>query len=244
MSLTFFIFIFIFFLNAQAALPFRVVIDPGHGGSDLGAVRDSFVESQIVLEIAQKLKTELEKRSGFEVSLTRTQDLAMTLPERVVIANNKKAHLFVSLHANTSTSSRLSGMEFYFNNPRELPPRSAAPSMQHMQNATVLAKIKQDFEQMEKTEKSLLLSKTFQRHSDLISAREENAKNIIKQATFYVIENTEMPSVLVEVGFLSNRREAKKLTDASYQNEIVQSLADAIVQYKEKSDKRSALYEN
>ena len=88
----------------------------------------------------------------------------------------------------------------------------------------------------EKTEKSLLLTRTIQEFTG-VSAQ----KSIIKRAPFYVIENTMMPSILVELGFISNRREAKKLTNPDYQNELAEQIAKAILDYKEKSDKPSPL---
>ena len=100
-------------------------------------------------------------------------------------------------------------------------------------NNQVLAQIKEDFKNYAKSEESLLLTKTIQTETTVSTTE----KGVIKQAPFFVIENTAMPSVLIELGFLSNRREAKKLTNPDYQDDIAKRLAQAILQYKEKSDK-------
>lgn len=214
---------------------FHIVIDPGHGGNDLGATRDSFVESRIVLQIALKVKEQLEKQGDFRITLTRENDAGVTLKNRVQLANEMQADLFVSLHANTSTSEYVNGMEFYFNSPAPKAPESREPLVP-VTNMDVIEKIKSDFLFYEKTEKSLMLTRAFHERS-----AESEQKSIIKRAPFYVIDHTFMPSILIELGFISNRREAKKLTSETYQNEMCRLLTSAILKYKEKSDKLSVL---
>jgi len=216
--------------------PFHVVIDPGHGGQDLGAVRDSFVEKQIVLEIAKKLKAQLENHKNVTASLTRHEDVGLTLKSRVQLASELNADLFVSLHANTSFSSSVQGMEFYFNSADSLKFREQTeenkPLIKNPNSAQVIEKIKNDFLFYDKTRKSLLLTKSIKdKYVDL------EQKSIIKRAPFYVIDRTSMPSALIELGFISNRREAKKLTSEEYQNKLAGLLTNAIIEYKEKSDK-------
>jgi len=213
---------------------FRVVIDPGHGGSDFGAVRDSFKESKIVLELAKQLKTSLEELNVKDVHLTRDSDQSLSLKDRVSKANEIGADLFISLHANTSSQPLWAGMEFYFN-ANSRPVNEPAPLKPT--NNEVVSQIQKDFRYYEKTEKSLVLSKSMQ----LLLADSREQKSIIKRAPFYVIENTQMPSILIEIGFISNRREAQKLIDPVYQKELAQVIAKALVSYKEKSDKNSSL---
>jgi N-acetylmuramoyl-L-alanine amidase len=221
------------FMNAPAADDFRIVIDPGHGGADLGATRDSFVESKIVLQISKLLKQELENLNIKDVYLTREKDESLSLKERVAKANQIGADLFVSLHANTSSQPLWTGMEFYFN-ANSRPVNEATPLKPT--NNEVVSQIQKDFRFYEKTERSLELSKSVQ-----MLAESTEQKSIIKRAPFYVIENTEMPSVLIELGFISNRREAQKLTESSYQKELAKLIAKALLSYKEKSDKDGAL---
>jgi N-acetylmuramoyl-L-alanine amidase len=209
---------------------FKIVIDPGHGGTDLGATRDSFVEAKIVFEISQKVKEQLIKKKLTDVHLTRESDVLIPLKDRIKFANDLQADLFISLHANTSTSSQLTGMEFYFNASSLSAQKNK--SQNSLTNAQVIEQIKSDFKHYEKTKQSLLLSKTVQAAS---AATVE--KSVIKRAPYFVIENTEMPSILIELGFISNRREAKKLAHPDYQTEVAKIIAEALLAYKEKSDK-------
>jgi N-acetylmuramoyl-L-alanine amidase len=210
---------------ASAEKKFRVVIDPGHGGSDFGAVRDSFKESKIVLELARHLKTSLEELNVKDVHLTRESDQTLSLKERVTKANEIGADLFISLHANTSSQPLWSGMEFYFN-ATSRPAAEAVPLKPT--NNEVVSQIQKDFRHYEKTEKSLVLSKSMQ----LVLTDSREQKSIIKRAPFYVIENTQMPSILIEIGFISNRREAQKLIDPAYQKELAQLIAKALMNYQ------------
>ncbi|MGZ3724844.1 MAG: N-acetylmuramoyl-L-alanine amidase family protein [Pseudobdellovibrio sp.] len=212
------------FCSAAENYSLRVVLDPGHGGHDLGATRDSFVESKIVLEISKKVKKRLEELNITDVHLTRESDQTLSLQDRVSFANKIGADIYVSLHANTSISPSLSGMEFYFSNFKpDSQTMSAAP--EEMTNNEVVAQVVKDFNSYAKIENSLSLSKAFQ-------VNNQSTKSIIKQAPFYVLENTQMPSVLIELGFISNRREAKNLTNPEYQNAVADSIAEAVLEFK------------
>lgn len=234
-----FILLFTLISSLSFANEFHIVIDPGHGGADLGAVRDSFVESKIALQIAQKIKSLLDKETNVNTTLTRIKNTSLSLKERVQMANDLKADLYVSLHANTSTSSSVNGMEFYFNSisPKPIEAEELLQSKNIFpNNLEVIEKIKNDFRFYEKTEQSLLLTKSLKSRSSDIET-----KSVIKRADYYVVDHTNMPSALIELGFISNRREAKKLVSEDYQNQLAQMLTRAILDYKEKSDKRSSL---
>ena len=225
---------------AHAAPPtdkvLHVVIDPGHGGQDLGATRDSFVEAEIVLQIAEKVKQQLQQKN-VQVTLTRKDARGISLKNRVQLANDLGADLFVSLHANTSTSESITGMEFYFNSPQSINHQLAEVERSPQpDNREVIRKIRNDFAFYDKTAKSLNLTRAIQNRSSTIEE-----KSVIKRAPFYVIDHTTMPSVLVELGFISNRREAKKLVSPEFQDKVAAQLATAILEYKEKSDKSSSL---
>lgn len=212
--------------------PFLVVLDPGHGGEDLGAVRDSFYEKEIVLQIALQVQKILARQEPEILSqLTRTEDRSLSLQERVNYAKSLKADLLLSLHANSASSRLASGMEFYFSSPQKLLPLSQQPSSDQTQapdSDKVLAKIKADFSHYMKTEKSLILSQLMQQN---LAAVEK--KSVIRRAPFYVIENTEMPSVLIELGFITNRREARLLTSPEHQMKIAELLTQTIIQYRD-----------
>lgn len=211
------------FQHAQAK-PFHVILDPGHGGSDFGATQDSFVESKIVLSIAEKLKADLEKQS-IQVSLTREADSHLSLQQRVQMANALNADLFLSLHANWSRSKQVSGFEFYFAAQNSYPERLKRTGSE--QPPAVIEAIKADLSLLGRQKQSLEFSQKTQ-------LQIEDQKSVIRRAPFYVIENTLMPAVLIEVGFISNRREAKKLASPEYQSEIAQLLTKSILSYKDK----------
>lgn len=242
MSRLFTIFLLLFMTTSLALSSenkFHIVIDPGHGGQDLGAIRDSFIEAKIVLEIAKKIKTQLDQIKDIKTTLTRNSSNGIALKDRVQMANDLKADLYISLHANTSNSTSIAGMEFYFNSTQPKPlttDDSMIIEKPFVTKKDVIEKIKSDFEFYNKTSKSLQLTKSFKRNST-----EKNQKSIIKRASYYVIDHTNMPSALIELGFISNRREAKKLVSEEYQNEMAQMLTMAIIEYKEKSDKHESL---
>lgn len=210
---------------------FSVVIDPGHGGRDSGAVRGSTKESDIVLNLSHLLANELKKYPDLKVTLTRTSNLLIPLVDRVSLANDHQADLFLSLHANSSSSANISGMELYFNAQTRGPVLMKNKANDKNLNS-IVDKIRSDLIFFGKTNASLDFSKSMQN-------KVTDTRSVIKQAPFYVIENTEMPSVLIEVGFISNLREARKLVTAEYQSELVQTLTRAILDYKEKSDKQA-----
>lgn len=234
--------LFSFSFFSYAETPYRVVIDPGHGGSDLGAVRDSFVESKIALSVAEKVKTYLDQKKYIVSILTRNSDKTLSLQDRVDIASKMNADLFISLHANSSPAKSVSGMEFYFNSPQKTKKASISNRAEPATDKNeVIARIKQDFLEDAKTEKSLVLTQTIQQNV----SQDDEQRSVIRRAPFYVIEHTTMPAALIELGFISNRRDAKRLVSEDYQNKMSQLIADAIEHYyelsKEKSDKDSPL---
>ncbi len=226
-----------FCLNCHA---FTVVIDPGHGGIDAGASRGSFVESQIVFQIAERISTLLKQNPEVDVHLTRPKNKGASLADRVQFADSVSADLFLSLHANSSPSLQVSGIEYYFNSKKTVPVllKKIKPENEKLSASEILKTIKSDLVEFGKTKASLDLSKTIQSVWNSNAAEKSLTSNSkIRRAPFFVVENTSMPSVLVEVGFISNQREARKLVSPKYQDELACALTAAIVKYKEKSDK-------
>lgn len=269
--ITLFLSLTLTFYIQKADCAFHVIIDPGHGGNDLGAHQSSFIESKIVLQIAEKIKKNIESSTHFKddkITLTREKEsLFLSLENRVDIANEAQADLFISLHANWSTSSKVSGIEFYFptdeymlsqhhrvshRNPQNVNSddlrissqlKSANPILfipekkdSLLSSQDIIKKITSDLHLLSKKKRSLEFSKKTQELS-------KDKKSVIRRAPFYVIENTNMPAVLVEVGFISNRREAKKLSSPEYQTEIASILTQSILEFKEKSDKKDRVIE-
>ena len=227
-------------LLSLEAKAYVVILDPGHGGVDGGASRGSFVEAKIVYQIAARIEAELKKKSDIEVYLTHGMNHGKSLHERVEYAELKKADLFLSLHANSSPSTQVSGLEYYFNAGNNSPVlfKNSKNTLANKPDQIVDV-IKKDLVEFGKTKRSLELSQNIQvvwTASEFGKAPTTTSK--IRRAPFYVIENTSMPSVLVEVGFISNQREAKKLVSSSYQEELAHALTEAIINFKEKSDKK------
>jgi len=245
-----------FIAVSSPAYALHIMLDPGHGGVDTGAVYNSVKEADLVLNIANRLKNLLAKDPQFTVTMTRGQDRAIALPERVKMAESAKADLFVSLHANAATDQRAKGVEFFFQN--NLPPdeeslflasqenqsSSVSPADIHESNSSDelskkgdVAAILEDLHRQNRMMSSLRLTQTL----NTIWENDASAMQAtIKQAPFYVISKTSMPSVLIEIGFLTNPREVKKLQNGDYQRDLAQKIYNALVSYKEKVDNSAA----
>lgn len=237
-------------LLSLPASALHIMIDPGHGGIDRGAVHGSAKESDLVLKVAQKVRNLLSKDSSFKVSMTRTKDQNLSLPARVKMAESVKADLFVSLHANAASDQRARGVEFFFQN--NLPPDEESLYLASIENQMLTAKdsdavseedlsrkgdvaaIIEDLGRQHRMMSSLKFSQTLTQTWATTESRRNPAT--IKQAPFYVISKTSMPSVLIEIGFLTNPREAKKLLQEDYQDDLAQKIYRALVTYKEKMD--------
>nr|WP_295905281.1 N-acetylmuramoyl-L-alanine amidase [uncultured Bdellovibrio sp.] len=233
----------------------HIMLDPGHGGVDTGAVHGAAREADLVLKVAQRLKALLEKDEQFKVTMTRAQDRNISLPARVKMAEDAKVDLFVSLHANAASDQRAKGVEFFFQN--NLPPDEESLFLASQENQMILnskelhdisggdelskkgdiAAIVEDLHRQNRMASSLRLTQTLTH----VWNNDENASQAtIKQAPFYVISKTSMPSVLIEIGFLTNPREAKKLLTTDYQADLAQKIYSALLSYKEKMDNHTA----
>lgn len=213
----------------------KIVIDPGHGGKDPGAIAHGLKEKNIVLAISKRLANVLEATYGYDVSLTRTKDVYIPLEERTAIANTLKADLFISIHVNAHQDMSISGTETYFLN---LATNAEAMRVAALENATSthnigeMQDILSSLMQNSKINESSRLAEYV--HSNLISGL--NAKYPtrdlgVKQAPFYVLIGAEMPAVLAEIAFLSNPNEAKLLNSTDFQNKVAQQIATGVVSY-------------
>ncbi|HIJ35968.1 MAG TPA: AMIN domain-containing protein [Deltaproteobacteria bacterium] len=217
----------------------RIVIDPGHGGRDPGCyVPGGLQEKIITLSIAKLLAEKMREKLGCEVFLTRDRDKFMSLENRTAIANMKKADLFISLHVNAHKSRNIKGLETYFLN---MATDKGAVMVAARENATSeknisdLQTILNDLMLNTKIYESSRLAHKVQ--SGMYSAIEKGhggTRNLgVKQAPFYVLIGAEMPAILVEVGFLSNSTEKKRLMSRKYQQEIARGICDGIDAYIE-----------
>ncbi len=219
----------------------KIVLDPGHGGKDPGAIGPRGVaEKDVVLKIAMKLATKIRREMGIEVLLTRTNDRFVPLENRTAFANAQNADLFISLHINASTNPRLRGIETYYldNATDEATIRLAArENGTSRRNISDLQFILSDLTQNSKLEGSVGLAHHLQ--SSLVTHMKKKyrqAKNLgVKKGLFYVLVGARMPSVLLETFFVTNRYEGRYLARSSFQNSIVHAIFLGIKEYEENS---------
>ena len=218
-----------------------VVIDPGHGGYDSGTEAGApLLEKDLALQIALRLSAELERR-GVRALLTRKGDYFVTLADRTGFANRAGADLFISVHLNSSPDPAASGIEtYYLNNTTD----RATIRLAAMENASGgaygtgaggdLNYILSDMRQQYKANESVALASMIeaQTAADLDAALGLQVDALgAMRGPFYVLVGAQMPSVLVECGFLSNRQEAARLASAQYQQVLAEGMAEAVVHY-------------
>ena len=207
-----------------------IVIDPGHGGKDPGAVSQARQEKQIVLSLSKTLHDILVKK-GYNVRLTRETDVFLPLRKRTQFATNQKADLFISIHTNASTARSAAGIETYYlalasdESARITAMRENAGAEYNMKELDAL--VGRILKESKSTESRRL--------AELIQAQLTSGKQVknrgVKHAPFVVLIGTKVPAVLVEVGFISNPQEGKKLTTKAYQRQLATSIAKGIEQY-------------
>ena len=216
----------------------RIVIDPGHGGKDYGApgYLKGVHEKYIVLDIARKLADKISRELGCEAILTRSGDRYLTLEERTAIANTKKADLFISIHANASRNPRAFGIETYFLNltaDDESITVAARENATSEKNISELQTILNDLLQNAKINESSRLATYVQKELCLNMAKKYNRINNkgVKRAPFYVLIGAQMPAILIETSFISNKTECQRLTDSAYQNALCDGIIRGIRKY-------------
>lgn len=170
-----------------------IIIDPGHGGNDTGALRGSTLEKDLTLKIALKVRDCLKEKGLNNIILTRYEDKTLSLDDRVQIANRKDADIFVSIHINASVKSEINGIETHY----------------YTDNGYNVAKII---------------------HKELMNNVDAMDRGLFK-SKFYVINHTEAPAVLLELGFISNEQERSSLNSSKRQMDSAQAIADGIVNY-------------
>ena len=217
----------------------KIVLDPGHGGKDPGAIGvDGVAEKDIVLRVAKKLAAKLKKDLGVEVVLTRKDDRFVSLEERTAIANAEDADLFISLHMNASSSSEARGVETYYldNTTDEASMRLAArENSTSRRNISDLQFILSDMTQNMKLEDSVTLAHRL--HDALVGSMPQKLGHVkdlgVKKALFYVLVGARMPSVLLEMFFITNKSEGRAMRQEEYQDAVVEALFEGIQKYNE-----------
>lgn len=215
----------------------RVVLDPGHGGRDKGTIgRGGLTEKDLVLAVSRQLKRILETRLQLEVVLTRDTDKFVPLEERTAIANHLGADLFLSIHANSSVSQKTSGVETFFQGfsghpeDREVAARENASSQRNVRELeNLLRRIALGDHNKESQDFALVVQSHF--HSEIKRHRSYFRDRGVKKAPFIVLINLNMPGILLEIGFLSNPKEEKYLTQKQGQNQAAEAIYLGIEKY-------------
>lgn len=246
MNLKLAFFAFIAFCTAsfgQDNSKFRVVLDPGHGGKDYGAIYHDYIEKNIALNVALKVGKILERESSVDVIFTRKTDVFIELDERPNIANRAKANVFVSIHCNGESKKTAFGTETFVigstKSASNLEVAKKENDVIHLEKD----KVKYDGFNPDSPESIIgigVQQEAYRDQSiDLASRVEEiftenlkRKKRGVKQAPFWVLHKTAMPSILIELGFLSYKSEGEYLNSDSGQDELAESIAKAILGYK------------
>jgi N-acetylmuramoyl-L-alanine amidase len=222
------------------------VIDPGHGGDEQGTRGASGVlEKDLVLDVARRLRGVLDSRLGVRVLLTRDDDRIVPHDERASIANNNKADLFISLHANSSPNRSAGGAEVFYlsldglgaeaRKIVESPDSKPVPLLGGGSRDIDL--ILWDMAQARHLSESAAFAMFVEEE---LRRRVEMSPNPVQQAPFRVLVAANMPAVLVEMGFLSNPEQEAQLVSDDFKNRVVQALVDAIVRYRGRVEAQAA----
>jgi N-acetylmuramoyl-L-alanine amidase len=216
-----------------------IVIDPGHGGKDRGAIGPHGVEEKnVTLAISKKLAAVLEKKLGARVFLTRTSDKDLSLERRNAFANSKKADIFISIHTNAVMDRKISGIEtYYLNNATdEAATRLAArenKSASKSQNEVdkILLTLFQNYN----TEESRLLAEQVHRSvtADVKRKYPKAGNRGVRSALFYLLVGTKCPGILFEASYISNPEEEKRLISYAFQIQLANSIAEGVKRYVE-----------
>jgi N-acetylmuramoyl-L-alanine amidase len=234
----------------QVAGPLRtIVLDAGHGGHDPGATGPGgLMEKELVLDVTRRVARLIEERLDIKVLLSRDTDHFVTLKDRTSFANRERADLFVSIHANAHTLATQEGVETYFlsSEATDIAARQTAalensvvqlekPAARGNGRQDVLKTILWDLMQSEFLTESSRLAEVVQ---DAMTRSLRIPNRGVKQAGFYVLGGAAMPAILVEIGFVTNPREERRLREPKYRDEIARAIFSGIAEYKRNWDQR------
>lgn len=215
---------------ARAAGPLTITIDAGHGGSDPGTVHHGVYEKDITLDVALRLG-KLLKDNGINVNYTRTRNQTVSLHQRTAFANAKGSDLFISIHVNANLSAQVRGLEVYYLDTSPTAPTVVADRENGTSGKTraVRGQVRQS-----QISNRILASSRLARivrtnlHVHILKSGHTIECNGVRKAPFYVLATASMPSVLVEIGYLSNPGDAALLKSTSYRQAVAEGLAESI----------------
>ncbi|HSF17395.1 MAG TPA: N-acetylmuramoyl-L-alanine amidase [Vicinamibacteria bacterium] len=212
----------------------RVVIDPGHGGHDPGTSKGGLVEKDVVLDISRRVAKLLEE--DFDVLMTRDSDIFIPLEERTAIANTKGGDLFVSIHLNAARSARPSGTETYYLNLATTPDAAEVAARENAVTTRRLGEL-QSLLQKVMNNSRILESRDFAAHvqdtlaEQLYTSTKDTRNRGVKTAPFYVLLGAQIPSILVEVAYVTNANDASSLNKTAFRQKVAESIAAGIRSY-------------
>jgi N-acetylmuramoyl-L-alanine amidase len=220
-----------------------VIIDPGHGGKDPGAIgKSGYYEKHLTLAIAKEIKAELERRLKIKVLMTRDADVFVPLEERTQFANRNNGKLFISIHVDSNPNGNIRGHTVYFMGPAKT---DAARQVAQLENSVI------EYEDSKKkyaglSDATFILAanaqnsfnKESQAFAELadhnLSATVQSHSIGVRQAGFYVLYGASMPNLLLETGFSSNRQDEKRLKEKSTQRLIAKAVVQSVAEFKER----------
>jgi len=216
----------------------RIMLDPGHGGHDPGAIGvGGLREKDVTLAIARRLREAILARWNVEVLMTRDDDRFVPLEERTAMANSQGVDLFISIHANASRDGRLHGIETYYLHWARDPHAMEVAARENAVSTAKLHELRKFVHlilQSTKVEESRDLAEYLQKHLvRSVRARYPTRDLGVKSAPFYVLMGAQMPAVLVETAFLTHDREGRLLADPAFQERVVQGLLEGLAAYLE-----------
>lgn len=216
---------------------YKVLIDPGHGGKDPGAIGLFSKEKDITFAISKKLYSLFKKDKKYCAYMTRYKDTFIELKNRTDIANKKQVDIFISIHANAIENKNINGLEVYYLDEAQ---SERAHHAAELENSVVLSGrssfVKNEYLSLINREK-LLESYKLGLDIRMNILRNSEINNIsivdngIRSGNFWVLVGAQMPSILIELGYLTNRKEAKKLLSSKYQNILANGIKDGVLSY-------------
>src|SRR5262245_55699867 len=234
--------------SAPAIAPLRVIVlDAGHGGHDPGAISPNGVrEKDVVLDVTRRAARLVEDGLGVKVVLTQSTDVFVPLRERTSFASKQRADLFVSIHANSHPQAVSEGVEVYFlsSEASDSQARHIAAvengAMQlenpaYRQKSEMLKSILWDLAQSEFQQESSFMAETV---LDSMTRSLSLVPRGVKQAGFYVLGGAPMPAILIEIGFLTNVKEERKLNTPEYREALARAIYNGLAEYKRRHDQR------
>jgi N-acetylmuramoyl-L-alanine amidase len=233
--------------RSRAPVVRTVVIDPGHGGEEVGAVGPAgAMEKDVTLAVARRLRAALQNSLGYQAFLTRDADAHVPLDDRAAVANNYKADLFVSIHCNASRAQGAHGSEVYFlsyqasddESRRLAQAEGAALPFVSAPEGSDLSMILWDMAQAEHLEESSALASRMQEELAEVTGSQGRG---IKQAPFRVLVGAAMPAVLVEIAFITNAEEEKKLVSEAWQSKVAAALLRGIARFESERSRAAGL---